>query len=81
MVEGCGELLLIGIVLLTVEFVFRSENAGISLYGSFVGGAAHADDIRTIAQSTTVLTQQAIFIDHFTKKNLLHLNKSNTADA
>lgn len=57
---------------------FRYNTAGMCLCGSFVEGAAHADDICTMAQSTAGLAQQAAIIDKFTETNLLHLNASKT---
>ena len=57
---------------------FRWSNIGLSVSGSFVGGAAHADDIRTVASSSSVLQIQANIINQFTTTNSLKLNTSKT---
>ena len=43
-----------------------------------MGGAAHADDLRTIATSKCSVVEQANIIDKFTSGNHLKLNSSNT---
>ena len=56
----------------------RREEAGISICGTFVGGAAHVDDLRTIATSKDCISQQYSIIDQFTSNNHLKLNLSKT---
>ena len=56
----------------------RTSNAGISIDGSFVGGAAHADDLHTIAPCTDAIAQQLSTIDSFTSQNHLSLNPTKT---
>lgn len=48
----------------------RSKNAGLSLSGVhvFLGGATHANEVPTIASSTSTILNQACIIDHFTSK-------------
>ena len=57
---------------------FRAQNAGLSVLGSFVGGAAHADNLRTIATTTDTIATQANIIDAFTSTNSLKLNQTVT---
>ena len=66
------------IVIDTLLLNFKANNAGLSIYGSFVGAAAHADDIRTVAASKKSITDQADIIDDFTSGNHLKLNSSKT---
>ena len=45
-----------------------------SLSGNFVGAAAHADDLRTIAASKCSVQEQVDIINKFTSSNHLKLN-------
>ncbi len=45
-------------------------------YGTFVGAAAHADDVITIASSKKTIIDQAKIIENFTSNNYLKLNSS-----
>ena len=56
----------------------RQNKAGISMYGTYIGGAAHADDLRTIAASKDSIVQQYSIINQFTEGNHLRLNLSKT---
>ena len=56
----------------------RSQNAGLSVLGTFVGGAAHADDLRTIATTKNTIATQVNIIDNFTSKHSLRLNQAKT---
>ena len=56
----------------------RRKEAGISICGTFVGGAAHADDLRTIAKNKDCISQQYSIIDQFTLNHHLKLNLSKT---
>ena len=56
----------------------RSANAGLSIHGNFVGGAAHADDLRTIATSKTSIIDQINIIETITSEQHLKLNPSKT---
>ena len=56
----------------------KKEDAGLSIYGSFVGGAAHADDLRTIAPSKSTISKQINIIENFTSQNHLTLNSEKT---
>ena len=56
----------------------RNENAGLSILGTFVGGAAHADDVRTIASSKDTVRSQTDIINRFTLQNNLKLNSAKT---
>ena len=56
----------------------KFKQAGLSIHGNFVGGAAHADDLRTIATSKCSVIEQADIIDKFTFSNHLKLNSSKT---
>ena len=56
----------------------KDRNAGLSIYGSFVGAAAHADDLRTIAPSIASVIEQAAIIDDFTTGSHLNLNSDKT---
>ena len=56
----------------------KYKHAGLSIHGNFIGGAAHADDLRTIATSKCSVVEQADIIDKFTSGNHLKLNSSKT---
>ena len=67
--------------LITVDTLLkelRSQNAGLSVLGTFVGGAAHADDLRTIATTKNTIATQVNIIDNFTSKHSLRLNQAKT---
>ena len=70
--------LLFLIVVDTLLKDLRHNEAGLSLLGLFVGGAAHADDIRTIATSTSQISSQVSIINDFTSRNSLKVNSSKT---
>ena len=76
-ISGCRP----GLAWLT-EMLMRVRNvyneAGLSLLGLFVGGAAHADDIRTIATSTSQISSQVSIINDFTSRNRMKDNSSKT---
>lgn len=44
----------------------KTKDVGLSIYGTFVGAAAHADDVRTIASSKKTIIDQAKIIENFT---------------
>ena len=56
----------------------RKEEAGLTVGGNFVGGAAHADDLRTAAISKESIMQQWNIINKFTTSRNLKLNSSKT---
>ena len=56
----------------------KCKHAGLSIHGNFMGGAAHADDLRTIATSKCSVVEQANIINKFTSGNHLKLNSSKT---
>ena len=56
----------------------RLKQAGLSISGNFVGAAAHADDLRTIATSKSSVKEQVDIIEKFTSNNHLKLNSSKT---
>ena len=56
----------------------KLEQAGLSICGNFVGAAAHADDLRTIAASKCSVQEQVDIINKFTSSNHLKLNSSKT---
>ena len=56
----------------------RDEQAGVSIEGLFLGGAAHADDVRTIASSLASAEAQGALILEFATQNGLSLNQSKT---
>ena len=56
----------------------KHENAGVSICSLFLGGTAHADDVRTIATSTQGATEQSKIVSEFDSDNSLKLNSSKT---
>ena len=56
----------------------RDNNAGLSVYGTYIGGAAHADDLRTATATKNSIIQQVDIIEEFTSANHLKLNSSKT---
>ena len=54
----------------------ESASLGLKINDLFVGGFAHADDIRTITNSTSSLNAQLEAVSLFTSENLLQLNPS-----
>ena len=54
----------------------KGKRYGLSVCQTYVGGAIHADDLRTFAASKDALNQQANVITNFTKHNHLKLNSS-----
>ena len=51
------------------------ENCGTSTCGLYLGGAAHANDVRAIASSVTTAETQGALISEFSFENGLRLNK------
>ena len=56
----------------------KDHNAGLSVYGTYIDGAAHADDVRTITASNISIAQQVNIIKEFAAANHLKLNSSKT---
>ena len=56
----------------------RDHNAGLSVYGTYIGDAAHADDLRTVTASKNSIAQQVNIIEEFAAANHLKLNSSKT---
>ena len=54
----------------------KLEQAGLSICGNFVGAAAHADDLRTIAASKFSVQEQVDIINKFTSSNHLKLKQN-----
>ena len=54
----------------------ESATLGLKINNLFVGGFAHADDIRTITNSTSSLNAQLEAVSSFTSENFLQLNPS-----
>ena len=54
----------------------KSTSLGLTINDIFVGGFAHADDIRTITNSTTSLNAQIETVSSFASDNFLQLNPS-----
>ena len=52
----------------------KSENCGLSVGGTFIGTALHADDVRTCAASKSSVTKQNAIISEFTDSSCLKLN-------
>ena len=52
----------------------KETSAGVSLCGLYLGGAAHADDVRAIATSATVAKQQSQIIQSFATCHGLKFN-------
>ena len=47
-------------------------------YGTYIGDAAHADDLRTVTATEKSIVQQVNIIEEFTSANYLKLNSSIT---
>ena len=74
-----GSILSPALFLLVMDPLLRqlqSLSIGASVNNMYVGGFLHADDIRTIASSTTTLKAQISTIKMFTEDNFLKLNTS-----
>ena len=56
----------------------KHEIAGLSICSLYLGGAAHADNVRTIATSTQGATEQSKLVSKFASDNGLKLNASKT---
>ena len=54
------------------------KDCGASICQLFLGGAAHADDVRSIATSKFVAEAQGAIISDFSSENGLHLNRAKT---
>ena len=59
-------------------FELNEKRAGISIYNFYLGGAAHADDVRCIATSANIAKEQNLLISDFAYNNGLTLNMSKT---
>ena len=66
------------IVIDPLLLTLKDRYAGLSIHGSFVGAAAHADNLRTIAPSIAPVIEQAAIIDDFTTGSHLNLNSDKT---
>ena len=66
------------IVIDPLLLTFKDRNAGLSIHSSFVGAAAHADDLHTVAPSIASVIEQAAIIDDFTTGSHLNLNSDKT---
>ena len=74
-----GSILSPALFLLVMDPLLRqlqSLSIGASVNNMYVGGFLHADDIRTLASSTTTLEAQISTIKKFTEDNFLKLNTS-----
>ena len=56
----------------------KHDNAEVSICSLYLWGAAHADDVRTIATSTQGATEQSKIVSKFASDNGLKLNASKT---
>ena len=56
----------------------REGRVGISIYNLYLGGAAHADDVRTVATSARAAEEQSVQVSKFASHQGLTLNKSKT---
>ena len=56
----------------------KATSAGLSICGLYLGGAAHADDVRAIASSASVTKEQGQIIHDFAVENGLKLNSEKT---
>ena len=54
----------------------QSQSIGASVNSTYAGGYVHADDIHTLASSSTTLEAQVSLVTQFTKDNFLNLNSS-----
>ena len=54
----------------------RESNCGLSVRGTYMGAATHADDIRTTAPSKKSVSTQADIVANFMKDTCLKLNSS-----
>ena len=59
-------------------FELNEKKAGISIYDLYLGGAAHVDDVRSIATSANTAKEQSLLISDFTSNNGLTLNMPET---
>ena len=59
-------------------FKLNEKKVGISIYDLYLGGAAHADDVRSIATSAQTAKEQSLLISDFASNNDLTLNMSKT---
>ena len=56
----------------------KKTSAGLSICGLYLGGAAHADDVRAIAPSASAAEEQGQIIQNFAAENYLKLNREKT---
>ena len=59
------------VVMYKLLLQLRDERCGISICGLYLGGAAHADDVRTIASSAAIAEVQGGVISEFAHNGLL----------
>ena len=56
----------------------RSTGCSASICHLYLGGAAHADDVRVIASSTSVAEAQGVIISDLSSQHGFRLNRANT---
>ena len=74
-----GSILSPALFLLVMDPLLRqlqSQSIGVSVNSTYAGGYLHADDIRTLASSSTTLEAQISLVTQFTEDNFLTLNAS-----
>ena len=59
-------------------YSLKHKNTGVSICSLYLGGAAHTDNVRTIATSTQSATEQSKIVSKFPSDNGLKLNPSKT---
>ena len=59
-------------------FELNEKKAGIFIYDLYLGGSAHADDVRSISTSANTAKEQSLLISDFASNNGLTLNMSKT---
>ena len=72
-----GSILSPALFLLVMDLLLRqlqSQSIGISVNSTYAGGYLYADDIRTLASSSTTLETQISLVIQFIKDNFLNLN-------
>ena len=71
-----GSVLSPTLFLTVMDSLLKQESYGLSVCGTYVGAAVHADDLRTSASSKDAVTKQANIISKFAKDTCLKLNVS-----
>ncbi len=64
--------------LLFIANLLLSKKVGTTLDGLFVGGALHADDVRTVCNDKRGVEEQARTVNDFVTENGLKINPSKT---